>query len=93
MPNSGIVSCLDFSQQAVLILEQLNEARLQVPTWFSHIERKHDAALGIVPITQLPASHVKTKKISYSHQYNMQQNMWEQGKLHGSFPYFLDLKM
>jgi len=54
-------------------------------TRFSCIEGKRNAALGIVPVTQLPANHVKTERISYIHQYDARQNMRERGKLHGSF--------
>ena len=54
-------------------------------TRFSCVEGKRNAALGIVPVTQLPASHVKTERISYIHQYDARQNMRERGRLHGSF--------
>ena len=53
-------------------------------TRFSCIEGKRSTALGIVPVTELPASHIKTERISFKHQFDARNNMRQRGKLHGS---------
>ena len=54
-------------------------------TRFSCIDGRRPVAIGIVPVTELPASRIKTERISYNHQYDSRKNMRERGKLHGSF--------
>ena len=53
-------------------------------TRFGCIEGKRSTALGIVPVTELPASHIKTERISFNHQFDARNNMRQKGKLHGS---------
>lgn len=53
-------------------------------TRFSCIDGKRRVAIGIVPVTLLPASHVKTERISYDHQFDSRRDTRARGKLHGS---------
>ena len=52
---------------------------------FSCLEGKRTAASGIVPVTKLPTSTIKTEKISYEHIFDSRKERTERGKLHGAF--------
>lgn len=54
-------------------------------TRFRCVEGKRQVAVGIVPVTELPARHINTERISYDHQFDSRRDMRERGKLHGSW--------